>query len=110
MNASPFGSHATTLESSFRSISISFRGNGLECPVLLEAPPGLLEGDAAGDSDVPRAELRRPELPLELLVFAGDDERFAVPGLTDIPGCIFITPAAIPPLTGITTAGGDVPV
>ena len=66
--------------------------------------PGLLEADKAGDTDAPRAELRRCELPLELLVLAGDEERAA--GLKVTPGCILITPAATPPLTGIKIAGG----
>ena len=85
IKASPFGSHATTLLSSLRNISINFRGNGLECPGLLGVP-GLLAADKAGDTEVPRVELRRPELlPPELLVVAGDEERFA-PGLTESPG------------------------
>jgi len=33
VKASPFGSQETTLGSSLRSISINFRGKGLECPV-----------------------------------------------------------------------------
>jgi hypothetical protein len=84
MNASPLGSHATTLESSLRSISINFRGNGLEWPALLE-PPGLLAAESAGETEAPRVELLRPELlPPELFVVAGDVERLA-PGLTDRP-------------------------
>ena len=84
-------------------MSINLRGKGFECPVLLV--PGLLEADSAGDTDAPRAELRRGcELPLELLVLAGDEERAA--GLKVTPGWILITPAATPPLTGINIAGG----
>lgn len=105
MNASPFGSHATTLESSFRSMSINFRGKGFECPVLLE-PPGLLVAESAGETETPRLELLRPELlSPELLVVAGEVERVA-PGLRDTPGGILMTPAATPPLTGKSTAGG----
>ena len=107
INPSPLGNHATTLASSFRSISINLRGKGLECPVLLE-PPGLLVADKAGDTDAPRPELRRPELP-ELLVVAGDEDKLAAPGLRDKPGWTLMTPAAMPPLTGIKMAAGGVP-
>ena len=45
-NASPLGSHATTDESSFRTISISFRGKGFD-PV--DGVDGLLAGDDVAD-------------------------------------------------------------
>lgn len=108
MNASPFGSHETTLASSFRSISINFRGNGFECPVLLAL--GLDVADRAGETDVPRVVTSLCERPdrslLEVVVTAGDVAKAAPPGLNETPGCILMTPAAIPPLTGTRTACG----
>lgn len=70
---------------------MSLRGKGLECPVLPD--PGLLAAESAGDTDAPRAEDRRPELP-ELVVVAGDELEMVVapppvpaaPGLMDKPG------------------------
>ena len=56
IKASPFGSQHTTLASSLRSISMSFRGNGLEWPV--EDPAELADtDDNAGDTDPPRPRL-----------------------------------------------------
>jgi hypothetical protein len=49
MNASPAGSHATTDESSFFSISISLRGNGFD--------PEVVEGDDGGDCNGDAAAL-----------------------------------------------------
>ena len=98
--ASPLGSQETTAASSFLSISISLRGNGFECPVEL---PGEDEADNAGDTDAALVILLEEDglSGLEPLV-TGED--FGPPGDGDIPGCTLITPAAIPPLTGTTTA------
>lgn len=97
--ASPLGSQLTTLASSLRSISISFRGKGLECPV--DPDPGLDVADNAGETDPARWDrLDRVVVDVFGLVPNAD-------GLS--PGCILMTPAAMPPDTGTSTAGGGPP-
>lgn len=83
---------------------MSFRGNGLECPVE-ELDAADVE-DKAGETDPPRA--RFCDLVMELdRVNEGLVPKAAVaPGLVDNPGCILITPAAMPPATGTRMAGG----
>lgn len=76
--------------------------------MLLELPLGLLVADNAGDAEVPRFELRRVEVELEVWEVDGEPTRAAdtgVPGLILTPGWTLITPAATPPLTGSKTAG-----
>lgn len=103
MKASPFGSQHTTLASSLLSISMSFRGNGFECPVEELDPVEV--GDNAGDTDPPRP--RFDDRVEEDRVSDGLVPKAAVaPGLVDNPGCILMTPAAMPPATGTRTAGG----
>ena len=109
IKASPLGNQQTMFWSSLRSISISFRGNGLEWPVLWPLPlplpvPGLDAADNAGDTDGSRVDVlcdrRDPDDVLGLV------DKVFPPGLSVTPGCILITPAAIPPETGTRIAGG----
>ena len=81
---------------------MSLRGNGFECPAPLEGVPGLDEADRAGETDPPRVERL-----LDLVVLPDVlGLELSADGLTPIPGCTLMTPAAMPPDTGTNTAGG----
>jgi hypothetical protein len=85
---------------------MSFLGNGFECPA--EGEPGLEAADSAGDTEVPRT-IRWEDLGewLELLVAGDAADKCALPaGLMVVPGGDLITPAAMPPETGINNACG----
>lgn len=74
--ASPLGSQATTLESSFWSMSINLRGKGLEVVVVgVEVElgvPGALAEERAGETDAPRCAATRDEVR-ELLRAPSED-------------------------------------
>lgn len=94
VNASPLGNHATTEESSFRTISINLRGKGFEPVVGVD---GLLTGDEdgeiAGDTACPLLlppvlrESRRADC------CASSESSFNAED-AEIPGPIVTTPAA----------------
>lgn len=76
---------------------MSLRGKGLECPV--DGEPGLEEADKAGDTEPARCDRLDRVVFVDVLGLV-----LKVAGL--MPGCILMTPAAIPPETGTRTAGG----
>ena len=80
---------------------MSLRGNGFECPAPeLDGVPGLDDDERAGETDPPRVDRL---LDLVVVVFGLE---LSADGLTPIPGCTLMTPAAMPPETGTNTAGG----
>lgn len=101
-NASPLGSHATTEGSSLRSISISFRGNGFECPV--EA------GDDVADNEGDDDKLEEAVLVMRRFgsIIPRIGEAVGTPGgivgAAAMEGWILITPAATLLSNGTTTA------
>jgi hypothetical protein len=93
--ASPPGSHATTDESSFRSISMSFLGKGFDP----EPPPGEDVAERAGDGgamelvDEEVRVMRRVEIPVSERSLGRRVERDVpvLPG--DVEGLTAMTPA-----------------
>jgi hypothetical protein len=81
---------------------MSFRGNGL---AVEELDPVDAE-DNAGDTDPPRPRLFCDRVIEVDRVMDGLEPKAVPPGLVPIPGCILMTPAAMPPAMGTRTAGG----
>lgn len=82
---------------------MSFRGNGLECPVE-ELDPADAE-DKAGDNDPARPRFCVRVIEDDRLMDGLVPKAFPI-GLVPIPVCNLMTPAAMPPVTGTRTAGG----
>lgn len=84
---------------------MSFRGNGFEWPVEEPEPPDTDPEDKEGDTDPPRPRFCVRVIEVDRVI-DGLVLKAVPPGLVPIPGCILITPAAMPPDTGTRTAGG----
>ena len=80
---------------------MSLRGKGFEWPVEEEDPVEV--DDNAGDTDPPRPRFCDRVILVDRVMDGLDPK---LPGLVPNPGCILMTPAAMPPATGTNTAGG----
>ncbi len=80
---------------------MSLRGKGFEWPVDELEPADVAE--SAGETEPPRPRFCPRVIDVDRFM-EGLEPKF--PGLVPNPGCILMTPAAIPPATGTRTAGG----
>ena len=107
VNESPLGNQHTTSGSSLRSISISFRGNGFECP----DPPGDDEAESAGEFLALPEAFRVDRLFAAVLSCSFNDAPSSPTGELDpevaevtlVLRCIFKRPLPREEFTGTTT-------